>query len=105
MISKLQRTASSAAFSYAAVCLKILVIVCLLSSDVFSAESGTEKAVEKAAEKAAEMAVDKAEEKAVEKAELKAQRPEGWWETTKVYFHVFVIDILSDADAHHYRVN
>ena len=74
-------------------------------------EKATEKAVEKAAEKAvekavekvteetvekvAEKAVEKAEEKAAEKAELKAKRPEEWWETTKIHFFVFVVDIDS----------
>jgi hypothetical protein len=53
---------------------KILVIVCLFYSDVFSADTGTEKAVEKALEKAelktntaAEKAAEEAAEKAVEK--------------------------------------
>jgi hypothetical protein len=90
---------------------KILVIACLFSFDVFSADTGTEKAVEKAAEKALEKAVEKvteetvekaaakavekAEEKAAEKAELKAKRPEEWWESTKIHFFVFVVDIDS----------
>lgn len=93
MISRTQRTTSPISFLHTALCVKILIIVCLLASDVLFAETGTDKAVEKAAEKAAEKAVGKAEEKAAEKAELKAQRPEGWWETTKIHFFVFVIDI------------
>jgi len=68
MISRKQRTTSSAAFLHTAVCVKILVIVCLFSSDVFSADPGTERAVEKAAEKAAEKAVEKITEETVEKA-------------------------------------
>ncbi len=101
MISRIQRTTSSAAFSYAAVCVKILIIVCLFSFDVFSADTTTEKAVEEAvekiaeetAEKAAEKAVEKAEEKAAEKAEIKAKRPEEWLGPTKIHFLVFVVDI------------
>ncbi len=56
-------------------------------------QKDTEKAAEKVAEKAAEKAVEKAEAKAAEKAELKAKRPEEWWETTKIHFFVFVVDI------------
>ncbi len=58
-------------------------------------EKATEKAVEEAVEKVAEKAVEKAEAKAAEKAELKAKRPEEWWETTKIHFFVFVVDIDS----------
>ena len=50
MISRIHRTSSSAVFSHAVVCVKIFVIVCLFSFDVFSADTGTEKAVEKAAD-------------------------------------------------------
>ncbi len=126
MISRTQRTASSTAFLHAAVCVKILVIVCLFSFDVFSADTGTEKAVEKTAEeavekaiekvtekrvekaveKAAEKVVEKAEAKAAEKAELKAKRPEEWWEPTKVNFFVFVLDIDKiDGAAQSFTVN
>ncbi|MHC4126309.1 MAG: ligand-gated ion channel [Planctomycetota bacterium] len=37
--------------------------------------------------------MEKTEEKATEKAELKTKRPEEWGETTKIHFHVFVLDI------------
>ena len=78
MVSRIQRTTSSAAFLHAAVCVKILIIVCLFSSNVFSDDTGTEKAVEKSAEKAAEKiteeTVGKAVEKAVEKVEEKAAK-------------------------------
>jgi hypothetical protein len=98
MISRIQRTTSSAAFSHAAVFVKILVIVCLFSSNVFSADPNTDKTAEKAiekvtVEKAAEKAVEKAEKKAVEKAELKARRPDEWLGPTKIHFLVFVVDI------------
>ncbi len=109
MISRIQRTTSSSVFSYSALSVKILVIVCLFSFDVFCADTGADKAVEEAAEKAAEKAVEeateetvekvaektieKAEEKAAEKAELKAKRPDEWLGATKIHFLVFVVDI------------
>jgi len=68
MISRIQRTTSPATFLYAIMCVGILIIVCLFSSDVFSADTDTEKAVEKVAEKAVEKAAEKAVEEAVEKA-------------------------------------
>jgi hypothetical protein len=91
---------------------KIMVIVCMFSFNLLSADTGTEekavkKAVEKAmekaekkiteetVEKAVEKAVERVEEKAAEKAELTAKRPEEWWEKTKVHFFVFVVDIDS----------
>ncbi|MCJ7540012.1 MAG: hypothetical protein MUO88_10165, partial [Desulfobacterales bacterium] len=58
-----------------------------------AAEKAVEKVTEETVEKVAEKAVEKAEEKAAEKAELKAKRPEEWWETTKIHFFVFVVDI------------
>jgi hypothetical protein len=84
MIYRIQRTTSSAAFLHAVVRVKILIIVCLFSSNVFSADTSTEKAVEKVSEKAeekvtketveevAEKAVEEAVEKAVEEAAEKA---------------------------------
>ncbi|MHC4364543.1 MAG: hypothetical protein ACYSTJ_03655 [Planctomycetota bacterium] len=85
MISRIERTTSSAAFSHAAVCVRILVIVCLFSFDVFSADIDTEETVEKAAERVVEKVEDK--------TELKGNRPEEWLGPTKVNFFIFVLDI------------
>ncbi len=75
-----------------------IFVVCSVTGTMFGdngdkGRNDTEKAAEKVAEQAAEKAVEKAEAKAAEKAELKAKRPEEWWETTKIHFFVFVVDI------------
>ena len=64
-----------------------------------AAEKAAEKVIEKVAEKAVAEAAQKAAASAVVTGEQKAQRPDEWWEPTKVHFLVFVLDIDDIDDA------
>lgn len=108
---KNRKTRASITFINTVICTMLLISLSLCSTGLRSADPETEKTVERAAEKAAEKVIEKVSEKAVAEAvqkaaasevvtsEQKAQRPDAWWEPTKVYFLVFVIDIDDIDDA------